>query len=76
MGHAGEKMEQLMGTPRPLVCEGLGEESMCGDPSRGLELRRDWLGLTCGIRGHTGYSKGWKWMTWPGRKCELTGGPI
>lgn len=49
---------------------------MCGDPSRGLGLRRAWLGLTYGICGHTGYSKGWKWMTRPGRKCGLIGGPI
>lgn len=63
-----------MGTPRPLVREGLGEGSMCGGPSKGVALRRDWLGLT------------WhSWTRWlqprgdvgdvPGRKCELTGGP-
>lgn len=73
MSHAGEETGQLMGAPRPLAREGSGEESMCGDPSRGLGLRRDWLGLTCGVRGHTGYSKGWRRMTWPGRKCELMG---
>lgn len=75
MNHAGEEMGQLMGAPRPLVQEGPGEESMCGDPSRGLGLRRDWLGLTCGVRGH--------WlqqrvevddMAW--EKVRTNGGPI
>lgn len=58
-----------MVAPRPQCGKDSGRENMFGDPSRSLELRRDWLGLTEGICGHICHNIG----TWPGRKCKLRG---